>query len=113
MHPVMRRVLIALVAPLALASCSTTRPAAVQPQPAAAPPGCLAVKAYTLDQLEQMAAAVRALPPDSPLRGLVVDYARLRDEARAECGGAVGAHDRSRLFPDPGKVGSDCLIFAE
>jgi hypothetical protein len=77
------------VAPLALASCSTTRPAtspAVAPQPAA-PPACLAIKAYRPGQLETLAAAVRALPPDSPLRGLVVDYARLRDAARAGCEG--------------------------
>ena len=69
-------VLITL-APLALASCSTTRSAAVR-DPAAAPPACLAVKAYTPDQLAAMAAAVRALPPDSPLRGLVVDDAAAR-----------------------------------
>lgn len=89
MRPVIRRALIALAlplaAPLALASCTTTRTAAT---PAAAPPACLAVRAYTPDQLAAMAAAVRALPPDSPLRRMVVDYARLRDEARAACEGA-------------------------
>jgi len=92
MGPVMRRALIVLAAPLALASCATTRsasPTPVMPQSAAAPPACLAVKAYTQDQLEQMAAAVRALSPDSPLRELVVDYARLRDEARAACAGSA------------------------
>lgn len=93
MRPVMSRAAIAralaLAAPLALASCSTTRPAAVQPQPAAAPPACLAVKAYTPDQLETLAAAVRALPPDSPLRRLVVDDARLRDAARAACASSM------------------------
>lgn len=86
----MRGALIALTAPIVLASCATSRPAppaAGALRAAAAPPACLAVKAYTSDQLEQMATAVRALPPDSPLRGLVVDYARLRDEARAACGG--------------------------
>ena len=83
-------VLIAL-APLALASCSTTRSATVR-DPAAVPPACLAVKAYTQAQLEQMAAAVRALPPDSPLRGLVVDYGRLRYEARSACTGLASPY---------------------
>jgi hypothetical protein len=78
-------VLIAF-APLALASCSTIRPATA---PAVAPrlAACLAVKAYTPGQLAALAAAVRALAPDSPLRGLVVDDARLRDAARAACAG--------------------------
>lgn len=83
MRPVaMRRVLSALAAPLALAGCSTTR---LTTMPSATAPACIAVKAYTPDQLATLAATVRALSPDSPLRGLVVDYARLRDEARAAC----------------------------
>ena len=77
-------VLIAL-ATLPLANCSTTRPATA---PVVAPSltACLAVKVYTPDQLESLAAAVRALAPDSPLRGFVVDYARLRDAAKTSCG---------------------------
>lgn len=88
MRPIMRQALIALAAPLVLASCAMTRPAMPElaaPRSAAAPPACLAVKGYTQAQLEQMADAVRALPPGSPLRDLVVDYGRLRDEARAAC----------------------------
>lgn len=83
MRPFVHCTLIALAAPLALAGCATSRPAA--PRPASAASACLALKAYTPDQLRALAAAVRALPQDSPLRGLVVDYERLRDEARASC----------------------------
>ena len=119
MRPVMRRALIAralaLAAPLALASCSTTRPAAVQPQPPAAPPACLAVKAYTPDQLEEMAAAVRALPPDSPragwwstTRGCATRRGRRAgavrrwaDDWRRASGQALGVAYRSRQYECP------------
>lgn len=88
MRSLMRCTLIALAAPLALAGCATSRPAAptaAASQPASAASACLALKAYTPDQLRALAAAVRALPQDSPLRGMAVDYERLRDEARAAC----------------------------
>jgi hypothetical protein len=70
-----------------LQGCAThpVVPPITAPLPAVASPSCIAVKTYTQDQLDQMAAAVRALPAESPLQGLVVDYQRLRDEARAAC----------------------------
>lgn len=77
-----------LVAAMAMLPGCATRPAVppiTAPLPAVAAPTCVPVKAYTPDQLAAMSAAVRALPPASPLRGLVVDYERLRDEARASC----------------------------
>ena len=73
----MRR-LLALTMALALSGCATAHPLA--------PAACVVpVKTYSKAELGQMAEAVRSLPETSPLRNLVVDYQRLRDEARAAC----------------------------
>lgn len=44
---------------------------------------CLPMKSYTAAQQQAVAAQLAALPPDSPVAGLVVDYGQLRAANRA------------------------------
>ena len=48
---------------------------------------CLPLKTYTADEERALAAALRTLPPGSPIAGAFVDYKKMRDADRA-CAGA-------------------------
>lgn len=44
---------------------------------------CIPVKNYSSQQEKQMSAALKSLPPGSPLNDMAVDWAQMRSEGRA------------------------------
>lgn len=73
------RLIAILAAGALLAACQTT---------VAVKNTCLPQKAYTQQELDAAAAALEALPANSPLVGLVADFKAMRDANRA----CIGHH---------------------
>jgi hypothetical protein len=69
---------IAILALLVLSGC-----AAINPPVVAVKTMCLPLKAYTPEEQKAAAQAISALPPDSPIVGMVEDYKAMRDSDRA------------------------------
>ena len=63
---------------LLLSGCATTNPPVV-----AVKTMCLPLKAYTPEEQKAAAQALAALPPDSPILGMIEDYKAMRDSDRA------------------------------
>lgn len=68
------RITVVLLACFALAACQTTKGVPSN--------RCPPLVAYSPQKMKQAAAAIRQLPPDSPLHALVSDYHRTRDAIR-------------------------------
>jgi hypothetical protein len=79
----------AVLGALALDACATLqpKPPVKAPPPAPAPVTvCVPVTQWTLAQEQAQAAAVAALPADSPLIPLIAEDGRLRKAAAPTCG---------------------------
>lgn len=62
---------------------STAQPISITTAPVDLRPMCGTVKTYTDQQMTDLAAAIGALPDNSPIPPAFGDYRRMRDEARA------------------------------
>lgn len=79
---------MALILCLALAGCATP---SVAPVVTVSAPACLPLTQYDPAEEKAMAAALAALPKDSPLVTMIEDYGRLRSADRA-CLNSQSAH---------------------
>lgn len=71
----MRPLMLLLLVTIFLGACETA--------PFETPRACVPLREYTLEQQGALADAVDALPESSPLIPAMLDYSRMRDQARA------------------------------